>query len=117
MPGGVAGEPESTTRAPYADHPSGFAAHRFSLMILHKSWQALVSMNRSCFKGNWHPGLKAGAASPALTGAEVQPLTGPDWAVPSRRKVERKGADDAELETHPTLNDAVRARQGADFRH
>ena len=28
----------------------------------------------------------------------------------------RKAVDDAELETHPTLNDAVRARQGADFR-
>jgi len=25
--------------------------------------------------------------------------------------------DDAEPETHPTLNDAVRARQGADFRN
>ncbi len=90
--------------------------HGFSLIIQHKSWQALVNMNRSCFKGNWHPGLKAGAASHALTGAEVQPLAGPDGAVPSRRKVERKGGDDPELETHPTVNGAVRARQGADFR-
>jgi hypothetical protein len=38
--------------------------HGFSLRIQHKSWQALVSMNRACFKGHWHPGLKAGAASP-----------------------------------------------------
>ena len=81
-----------------------------SLRTQHKSWQALVSMNRTCFKGYWHPGLKAGAASQARTGAEVQPLPGPDWAVPSRTAAERKGADDAKLETHPTLNDAVRAR-------
>ena len=74
-------------------------------------------MNRTCFKGYWHPGLKAGAASPALTGAEVQPLTGPDWAVPSKITVEIQAVDDAELETCPTLNNAVRARQGADFRH
>ncbi len=74
-------------------------------------------MNRACFKGYWHPGLKAGAASQALTGAEVQPLTGPDWAVPRRRTVEFQAVDDAELETHPNLNDAVRARQGADFRN
>jgi hypothetical protein len=29
-------------------------------------------------KGNWHPGLKPGAASRASAGAEVQPLAGPD---------------------------------------
>ena len=67
-------------------------------------------MNRSCFKGLWHPGLKAGAASLALTDAEVQPLTGPDGAVPGRRTVELQAVNDAEFETHPTLKDAVRAR-------
>ena len=91
--------------------------HCFSLRIRHKPWQALGSMNRACFKGYWHPGLKSGAASQALSGAEVQPLPGPDWAVPSRRTVELQGADHAEFETHPTLNDAVRARKGADFRY
>jgi hypothetical protein len=74
-------------------------------------------MNRACFKGHWHPGLKAGAASQARTGAEVQPLAGPDWAVPSRMTVEIQAVDDTESETHPTLKDAVRARQGADFRN
>ena len=96
---------------------AGGGAPCFNQMIHHNSWWALVSMNRACFMRYWHPGLKAGAASLARAGAEVQPLTGPDWAVPSRTAAERKGADDAELETHPTLNNAVRARQGADFRY